>query len=60
MGAGVDAQKAVSSKTWPSEMRPVASGKGKWIGAKVGIFASRTGRANETGYADYDWFRIDK
>jgi beta-xylosidase len=33
--------------------------QGKWIGAKVGVFAVRVGRVNETGYADFDWFRID-
>jgi beta-xylosidase len=33
--------------------------EGKWIGAKVGIFAVRTGTANESGYADFDWFRIE-
>jgi beta-xylosidase len=31
---------------------------GKWIGAKVGIFAVRTGQTRETGYADFDWFRV--
>jgi beta-xylosidase len=33
--------------------------KGKWIGAKVGLFAVRTGKTRETGYADVDWFRIE-
>jgi beta-xylosidase len=33
--------------------------KGKWIGAKVGLFAVRTGRTRETGYADVDWFRVE-
>jgi beta-xylosidase len=33
--------------------------KGKWIGARVGLFAVRTGMSRETGYADFDWFRID-
>jgi beta-xylosidase len=33
--------------------------QGKWIGAKVGLFAVRTGKTRETGYADFDWFRID-
>ena len=32
---------------------------GKWIGAKVGIFASSTEKTNDSGYADYDWFRIE-
>jgi beta-xylosidase len=32
---------------------------GRWIGAKVGLFAVRTGRTRETGYADFDWFRVE-
>lgn len=32
--------------------------EGKWIGAKVGIFCSRTEQKNDGGYADIDWFRI--
>ncbi|GAA4443050.1 glycoside hydrolase 43 family protein [Pontibacter saemangeumensis] len=31
---------------------------GRWIGAKVGIFATREEKTNDSGYADYDWFRI--
>ncbi|MCA1564355.1 MAG: glycoside hydrolase 43 family protein [Acidobacteria bacterium] len=38
---------------------PFAARKGKWIGAKIGLFAIRTGRTRETGYADIDWFRIE-
>ncbi len=34
--------------------------EGKWIGAKVGIFAQRPQRLNDSGYADFDWFRIEK
>ena len=36
---------------------------GRWIGAKVGLFAVRQverGHAPEYGYADFDWFRIEK
>jgi beta-xylosidase len=39
---------------------PFAAKKGKWIGAKVGIFAIRKGETYETGYSDFDWFRISK
>ncbi len=35
-----------------------AAKRGKWIGAKVGIFATREGKTYETGYADFDWFRV--
>lgn len=31
---------------------------GKWIGAKVGIFCTRDTQTNDSGYADFDWFRI--
>ena len=31
---------------------------GRWIGAKVGIFAVRQDKINDSGYADYDWFRV--
>lgn len=31
---------------------------GRWIGAKVGIFCTRDTQINDSGYADYDWFRI--
>jgi len=39
---------------------PFAARKGKWIGAKVGIFAIRKGKTNENGYADFDWFKVGK
>ena len=38
---------------------PFTARKGKWIGAKVGLFAVRTGTTRETGYADVDWFRVE-
>ncbi|HEY6186278.1 MAG TPA: glycoside hydrolase 43 family protein [Pyrinomonadaceae bacterium] len=38
---------------------PFTAKKGKWIGAKLGLFAVRTGATRETGYADFDWFRVE-
>ncbi len=32
---------------------------GQWIGAKVGLFATRETKTNDAGYADYDWFRVN-
>ncbi len=32
---------------------------GKWIGAKVGLFALRDGTINDAGTVDIDWFRIE-
>lgn len=33
---------------------------GRWIGAKTGLFCTRTTRINDAGFADFDWFRVDK
>jgi len=33
--------------------------EGKWIGAKVGLFCTRTAAFNDAGNADVDWFRIE-
>ncbi|HMP28305.1 MAG TPA: glycoside hydrolase 43 family protein [Saprospiraceae bacterium] len=31
---------------------------GMWIGAKVGLFATRDDQTNDAGYGDIDWFRF--
>ena len=33
---------------------------GKWIGATIGLFCTRTQKINDAGVADVDWFRIEK
>ncbi len=33
---------------------------GRWIGAKVGLFAIGSSTHEEYGYADYDWFRFSR
>jgi len=38
---------------------PFSAKAGRWIGAKVGLFALGTGPAFEYGYADVDWFRVE-
>lgn len=32
---------------------------GRWKGAKVGLFATRETQTNDSGYADFDWFRVE-
>lgn len=32
---------------------------GRWIGAKIGIFCTRTTQTNDSGFADFDWFRVE-
>jgi beta-xylosidase len=33
---------------------------GRWTAAKVGVFCVRHAQTNDSGYADLDWFRIEK
>jgi beta-xylosidase len=37
---------------------PFTARQGGWIGAKVGLFCSRSTWSNDSGWADFDWFRI--
>ena len=39
---------------------PFTARPGRWIGAKVGIFAVGAGAEREMGYTDFDWFRIQR
>ena len=32
---------------------------GRWKGAKVGLYCSRETQINDSGYADFDWFRVE-
>jgi beta-xylosidase len=33
---------------------------GRWVGAKCGLFCTRTVKTNDSGFADVDWFRIER
>ncbi|MCM3905103.1 MAG: hypothetical protein ND866_25700, partial [Pyrinomonadaceae bacterium] len=50
---------SVDGKTFSPLGEPFSARQGRWIGAKVGIFAVGTGTATEMGYADFDWFRFE-
>lgn len=32
---------------------------GQWIGAKIGLYSMRDTQINDSGWADYDWFRVE-
>jgi beta-xylosidase len=34
--------------------------EGRWIGAKIGVFATGVMEAGEAGYGDFDWFRFER
>ncbi|HLM54680.1 MAG TPA: glycoside hydrolase 43 family protein [Pyrinomonadaceae bacterium] len=58
-GAACEFSYSADGRTFTRVGEPFTAKQGKWIGAKVGLFAVRTGRTRETGYADFDWFRFE-
>ena len=38
---------------------PFRARQGRWIGAKLGLFAVRPSDSGKAGYADYDWVRLN-
>ena len=50
---------ATDGKTFTAIGEPFTAKPGRWIGAKVGIFALGATSAREFGFADYDWFRVE-
>ncbi|HCC95136.1 MAG TPA: glycoside hydrolase [Flavobacteriaceae bacterium] len=49
-----------NGKKYTSIGEPFQAKPGKWIGAKVGLYSISSQEAKRGGYADFDWFRIDK
>ena len=39
---------------------PFTAKPGRWVGAKLGLFCTRTVKKNDSGFADIDYFRIEK
>ena len=39
--------------------QPFTAQPGRWKGAKMGIYCTRSGQTNDAGYADFDWFRVE-
>lgn len=39
--------------------RPVKASKGRWIGAKIGLFCINPNIKESKGFADFDWFSVE-
>jgi beta-xylosidase len=50
---------SIDGKKFVSAGETFVAEPGKWIGAKIGLFCTRSGQTNDSGYADVDWFRIE-
>jgi beta-xylosidase len=58
-GAIVRFSYSVDGKSFVGLGSPLTAKPGRWVGAKVGLFALGTGTVAESGYADYDWLRVE-
>lgn len=43
-------------KVFGKSFKPAA---GRWVGAKIGLFATGTKAVNDSSYANYDWFKVE-
>jgi beta-xylosidase len=50
---------SVDGKEYTTLGKEFVAREGQWVGAKVGVFAAAGGVATKSGYADFDWFRIE-
>jgi beta-xylosidase len=50
---------SLDNKNYTEIGEPFHVREGKWIGAKIGLFATAIKETGIKGYADFDWFRID-
>lgn len=46
-------------RTFTELGEPFTARPGKWIGAKVGLFAISADSGGERGYGDFDWFHVE-
>lgn len=51
---------SVDGKQFASIGEPFEARAGRWIGAKIGFVFTRSGKFNDAGSADIDWFRFEK
>lgn len=50
---------STDGKTFTNVGEEFTAEVGRWIGAKVGIFCTRETQINDSGWSDFDWFRVE-
>jgi len=50
---------SLDGNTFNSIGQPFSAVKGRWIGAKIGLFNVNPNMVESDSYADFDWFRIE-
>lgn len=50
---------STDGKTFIPFGNPFTPSAGRWVGAKIGLFATGSKIINDSSYADYDWFKVE-
>ncbi len=50
---------SLDGKTFTAAGEMFTAEVGRWKGAKLGLFCTRETTTNDSGYADFDWFRVE-
>lgn len=50
---------SLDDKKYTSVGEAFTAQPGKWIGATLGLYAIRDNQINDSGYAEFDWFRVE-
>ncbi|MBD1424076.1 glycoside hydrolase family 43 protein [Sphingobacterium arenae] len=50
---------SLDGKKYTSVGEAFTAQPGKWIGATLGLYAIRDNNINDSGYAEFDWFRVE-
>jgi hypothetical protein len=58
-GAKCNFSYSADGKTFTKAGEQFVAEPGRWIGAKIGIFCTRETQINDSGWGDFDWFRVD-
>lgn len=59
-GAKCNFSYSVDGKNFTKAGEQFIATPGRWIGAKVGIFCTRETQTNDSGWGDFDWFRVEE
>lgn len=51
---------SLDGKNFKKLGEPFKPSAGRWVGAKIGLFATGSKAVNDSSYADYDWFRVEE
>jgi beta-xylosidase len=50
---------SIDGKTYTNVDETFQAEVGRWKGSKIGLFCTREDKTNDSGYGEFDWFRVE-